>query len=72
MGGAWGHGLGLAFEPPWIHPSSDVLLEEGMCVAIERRIEAPGLGGAQYEDNLLIGSTGAELLTPARSEYRHR
>jgi hypothetical protein len=37
-----------------------------------RRIAGPGLGGAQYEDNLLIGSTGAELLTPARSEYRHR
>ena len=54
MGGTWGHGLGLAFEPPWIVPTPDVVVEEGMCFAVERRIEAPnaapGLGGAQYEE----------------------
>jgi Xaa-Pro aminopeptidase len=69
MGGAWGHGLGLAFEPPWIHPGSEVVVEEGMCLAIERRIEAPGLGGAQYEDDVLVGAKGAELLTPLRAEF---
>jgi Xaa-Pro aminopeptidase len=69
MGGAWGHGLGLAFEPPWIDPGSDVVVEEGMCLAIERRIAAPGVGGAQYEDDLLVGPTGPELLTPARGEF---
>src|SRR5438105_5114640 len=30
MAGVWGHGLGLGFEPPWIDPSSTVVIEEGM------------------------------------------
>jgi Xaa-Pro aminopeptidase len=65
MDGFWGHGLGLAFEPPWIGPDSDDVVEEGWCLAIERRAAVPGLGGAQYEDDVLIGAAGAELLTPA-------
>jgi Xaa-Pro aminopeptidase len=69
MGGAWGHGLGLGFEPPWIDPSSEVVVEEGMCLAVERRIEAPGLGGAQYEDDVLVDAAGAEVLTPLRAEF---
>ena len=40
-----------------------------MCFAIERRIGTPGIGGAQYEDGVLVGSTGAELLTPAPTDY---
>jgi Xaa-Pro aminopeptidase len=69
MGGAWEHGLGLGFEPPWIDPRSEVVAEEGMCLAIERRIEAPGLGGAQYEDDVLVGAGGAELLTTLPAEF---
>ncbi len=69
MGGAWGHGLGLAFEPPWITLNSDLVVEAGMCFAVERRIAAPDgpvdARGAQYEDNVLISADGAELLTPA-------
>lgn len=63
MGGYWGHGLGLAFEPPWIGPDSGEIVEEGWCVALERRAAVRGLGGAQYEDDVLIGPDGAEVLT---------
>jgi Xaa-Pro aminopeptidase len=63
MGGYWGHGLGLAFEPPWIGPDSGEIVEEGWCLALERRAAVPGLGGAQYEDDVLIGPDGAEVLT---------
>jgi Xaa-Pro aminopeptidase len=63
MGGFWGHGLGLGFEPPWIGPESTEVVEPGWCLAIERRAAVPGLGGAQYEDDVLIGPDGAELLT---------
>jgi Xaa-Pro aminopeptidase len=67
LGGAWGHGLGLTFEPPWITTDSEVVAEPGMCLAIERRIEAPeappGARGAQYEDNVLVTTDGVELLT---------
>jgi Xaa-Pro aminopeptidase len=69
LGGAWGHGLGLGFEPPWIDVGSEVVVEEGMCFAIERRIGTPGVGGAQYEDSVLVGSGGADLLTPAPADY---
>ena len=60
---AWGHGIGLAFDPPWITEDNELVLQPGMCLAVERRIaEADGLG-AQYEDNVLITPTGAERLT---------
>jgi Xaa-Pro aminopeptidase len=63
MGGFWGHGLGLGFEPPWIGSESDGIVEGGMCLAIERRASVPGLGGAQHEDDVLVGRDGPELLT---------
>jgi len=63
MDGAWGHGIGVSFEPPWIDPGSEVVVAEGMCLAIELRIEAPGLGGAQYEDDVLVTGAGPEVLT---------
>ena len=63
MGGFWGHGLGLGFEPPWIGPDSAERVEAGWCLAIERRAAVPGLGGAQYEDDVLVGPGGPELLT---------
>jgi Xaa-Pro aminopeptidase len=63
MGGFWGHGLGLGFEPPWIGPDSTEVAEAGWCLAIERRAAVAGLGGAQYEDDVLIGPDGAEPLT---------
>lgn len=65
MGGFWGHGLGLGFEPPWLGPDSAEVVEPGWCLAVERRAAVPGLGGAQYEDDVLIGPGGAELLTGA-------
>jgi len=34
-----------------------------MCLAIERRAAVDGLGGAQYEDDVLVGDDGPELLT---------
>lgn len=63
MGGLWGHGMGLDFGPPWIGPNSREVVQAGWCLALERRAAVAGLGGAQYEDNILIGPAGAELLT---------
>jgi Xaa-Pro aminopeptidase len=65
MGGFWGHGLGLGFEPPWLGPDSTEVVAAGWCLALERRAAVPGLGGAQYEDDVLIGPHGAEVLTSA-------
>jgi Xaa-Pro aminopeptidase len=63
MDDAWGHGSGLAFDPPWITGDNELVLQPGMCLAIERRIAATGRLGAQYEDNLLLTPTGPELLS---------
>jgi Xaa-Pro aminopeptidase len=63
MSGFWGHGLGVGWEPPWIGPDSDEVVAPGMCLAVERRAAVPGLGGAQYEDDVLVGADGPEVLT---------
>ncbi|WP_188193569.1 M24 family metallopeptidase [Nonomuraea sp. SYSU D8015] len=66
MGGAWGHGLGLSFEPPWVAedgPDASGRLEAGMCLALERRISMPAVGGANYEDDVIITDSGPELIT---------
>jgi Xaa-Pro aminopeptidase len=63
MGGFWGHGLGLGFEPPWIGRDATEIVEPGWCLAVERRAAVAAVGGAQYEDDVLIGADGAEVLT---------
>jgi Xaa-Pro aminopeptidase len=40
-----------------------------MYFALERRIEAPGSGGANYENNILVTEEGPEVVTQAMDEY---
>jgi Xaa-Pro aminopeptidase len=63
MSGFWGHGLGLGWEPPWIGIDSAENVQAGMCLAVERRAAVDGLGGAQHEENVLVGPNGPERLT---------
>ena len=62
MSGLWGHGLGLGWEPLWIGPDNLQVVEQGMCLAVERRAAVEGLGGA-HEDNVIVAADGPELLT---------
>jgi len=64
--GSWGHSLGVCWEAPWIEADNPLGLVEGMCLAVELRIEQPGVGGAQHEENVLVVEGGAELLSSAR------
>ena len=64
---AWGHAVGVGLEPPWIVATSTDRIEPGMCLAIERRIVDPGVGGSTYEENLLVTESGIELLSTSRS-----
>jgi Xaa-Pro aminopeptidase len=41
-----------------------------MCLAVEKRVAVPGVGGATYEDDVLVTRDGCAILTPARAEYR--
>jgi Xaa-Pro aminopeptidase len=69
MGGTWGHSLGLDWGAPWIESASSTVIQPGMCFAIERRIEAPGIGGANYENDVIVTDAGPEIVTPAPDSY---
>ena len=69
MGGTWGHSLGLDWGSPWIESGSSTVILPGMCFAIERRIEAPGMGGANYENDVIITDADPEIVTPAADRY---
>lgn len=64
----WGHGLGLGWERPWFIDSEELVIEEGMYLAIERSIVSAGVGTAAAEQDLLVGPDGPELLTAGVSE----
>lgn len=59
----WGHGLGLGWERPWLIESEMLTVEPGMFLAVERSLHLKDVGTAAAEQNLLVGETGAELLT---------
>lgn len=67
---SWGHSLGLNWEGPYIDADSELVIEPGMCLAVEKRVAVPGIGGATYEDNVLVTADGCDILTPARIDYR--
>ncbi|UOQ61817.1 Xaa-Pro peptidase family protein [Leucobacter rhizosphaerae] len=62
---ARGHGLGLAFEAPWVRDDSDLVLEPGMVISIEQFVSLDG-ASATFERNILIGSSGPEDLVAVR------
>jgi len=68
FGHATGHGLGLEVheEPRIGRPVADqveLLLEPGMVFTIEPGAYVEGLGGARVEDDVLVTTGGAEVLT---------
>jgi Xaa-Pro dipeptidase len=58
-----GHGIGLELdEPPVLGPGVDAPLREGMVLAIEPKLMAPGLGAVNIEDDVVVTAGGCELL----------
>jgi len=60
-----GHSLGLTWEAPWIMIDDETVLQEGMVLAVEKGVAQSGVGMACYEDNVIVTSTGAEVITTA-------
>ena len=62
---AFGHSFGAGLEPPWIIDGETTLVEENMCLAIEALLGRPGVGGAGFEHNVIVGADGCEAITAA-------
>jgi Xaa-Pro aminopeptidase len=67
FGHGLGHGVGLeVHEEPYMGPTSEDTLEEGMTFTIEPGIYVPGLGGVRIEDVVVLEDGKARLLSHAR------
>jgi Xaa-Pro aminopeptidase len=66
---AFGHSLGMCWEAPWLHDGDDRLVKNNMVFAVERAVGEPEIGGAAYEDDILVTPDGAEVLTRARQRW---
>jgi Xaa-Pro aminopeptidase len=57
------HGLGLGGDLPRVALDADYTLQEGDALSCEPGVYIPGLGGARFENMLVITASGTEELT---------
>ena len=66
-----GHAVGAEIhEPPFLIPTSDAVLREGMIFTIEPGIYHSENGGIRLEDDVLVGADGPVLLSDLPLELR--
>jgi len=64
-----GHGVGLEIdELPVLARGSEVVLEEGMVIAIEPKFAVPGIGSVGIENCFVVNVDGLDKLSPVADE----
>jgi Xaa-Pro aminopeptidase len=66
---AYGHGLGMGWERPYIQASDPFELEPNMYLAIEVQLAHDSVGGVMFEHDVLVTEGEPEILTTARSRW---
>ncbi len=70
FGHGTGHGLGMEIhESPRLSLTGDMILEPGMTVTVEPGIYIAGFGGVRIEDDIVITSSGVDILTHASKDF---
>lgn len=62
---AFGHSFGAGLEPPWIIENEPTVIEANMTLAIETLLGRPAVGGAGFEQDVVVHADGCENLTEA-------
>ncbi len=60
---AFGHSVGLGLEVPFIIENEATVLKENMVFAVEALIGHRRVGGAAFEQQVIVGSEGAEVIS---------
>ncbi len=66
----FGHTIGAGIEGPWIIEGETTVVEENMVLAVEALVGRPGVGAANFEENLIVHADGIELLTAPCESHR--
>ncbi len=65
---ASGHCIGLGGgEPPYLTAEATSPVRPGMVIAVETLLVKPGLGGAGFEQDIIVGPTATEVITALAS-----
>ncbi|MFD0986348.1 M24 family metallopeptidase [Methyloligella solikamskensis] len=59
----FGHSIGLGIDGPWIMEDEDTVVEPNMTLAVEALVGRPGVGAANFEENIIVHEDGAEIIT---------
>jgi Xaa-Pro aminopeptidase len=60
---AFGHSVGLGLEVPYIIEGEPTVIEQNMVLAVEALIGHQNVGGAAFEQQLIVGPAGAEVIS---------